>query len=65
MGIHKQYHRRLSDSGYSVRYSKMGKKKRLMDIGRPRHEEFDAQLRRRFKGQASIEPKVNEMRNKA
>ncbi len=39
----------------------MGKKKRLMDIGRPRHEEFDAQLRRRFKGQASIEPKVNEI----
>jgi hypothetical protein len=39
----------------------MGKKKRLMDIGRPRHDEFDAQLRRRFKGQTGIEPRVNEI----
>jgi len=39
----------------------MGKKKKLMDIGRPRHYEFDAQLRRRFKGQTGIEPKVNKI----
>ena len=39
----------------------LGKKKRLMDIGRPRHDEIDAQLRRRFKGQTGIEPKVNEI----
>jgi hypothetical protein len=44
-----------------MRRSKVGKKKRLMDIRRPRHEEFDAQLRRRFKGQTGIEPKVNEI----
>jgi transcription elongation factor Elf1 len=37
----------------------MGKKKKLMDIGRPRHDEFEMLLRRRFKDRADLKPIVN------
>ncbi|MFH0897159.1 MAG: hypothetical protein V1850_03810 [Candidatus Bathyarchaeota archaeon] len=39
----------------------MGKKKKLMDIGRPRHDEFETQLRRRFKDRADVKPIVNKI----
>jgi hypothetical protein len=39
----------------------MGKKKRLMDIGRPRHDEFETQLRRRLKNRADLRPIVNKI----
>lgn len=36
----------------------VGKKKELMDIGRPRHYEFEMKLMRRFKDRPDIEPIV-------